>query len=77
MNQDDAIQYVKSLREMPKSAESNETYCLSAIEEPGDETQHTPMQKRILQELIALRKLQKFHLQENQTSCDQLLSIRD
>ena len=53
-NHVDAIQHVKELLKMLRSEESNETYWFLTLQEPGDETQHTPIQKSMLEELIAL-----------------------
>ena len=46
---------------------------MSHPQEPGDETQHLPKQKRILQELIALQKLDQLNPLNNQESPDQFL----
>ena len=46
-NYDYAFQYVNSVLKMPKFGEPNETYWSPTPQEPGDETQHTPIQKRI------------------------------
>ena len=40
----------------------------------GDETQHTPLRKRILQELTALQKLEQLYPQNNRESLEQFLS---
>ena len=65
-NNDDSIRYVNALLERPKSAEVDEKHWFPTSQEPGDETQHTRMQKRILQELIALEKLEQLNPQDNQ-----------
>ena len=58
---------------MAKSEESSETCWMSTPQEPGDEAQHTPIQKPILQELIALPKLEQLNPQDNQESRQQFL----
>ena len=46
-NHDYAFPYANSVLKMPKFEEPNETYWSATPQEPDDETQHTPMQKRI------------------------------
>ena len=59
---------------MLKSEQSNETNWFLLPQEPADETQHTPIQKRIFQELIASQKLEQLNPQDNQDSRKQFLS---
>ena len=63
---DDATQYVNTKLKMPKSEASNELFWFSTPQKPGDATQHTPVQQRILQELIALQELEQLNPQEDQ-----------
>ena len=51
---------------MPKSEKSIETYWFTTPQKPGNETQHTPIQKCILQELIALQKLEQLNSKNDQ-----------
>ena len=51
---------------MSNSEENNEAYWFPTPQEPGDEAQHTPKQIRIIQELIALQKLEQLNPQDNQ-----------
>ena len=53
---------------MPKPEEPNETCWFPTPQEPGDETQHTPIEKRTLQELVVLQKLEHLNPQDNQES---------
>ena len=76
-NYDAAIQYVHALLQIPKSIDTNETYWFPTPEEPGGEAQHTPIQKRLLQEIIALQKLEQLNPQNNQESRKQFLSKFD
>ena len=62
---------------MPKREDSNETYLFLNPKEPDDETQHTLIQKRILQELMVLQNLNQLDPQDSQDSRDQLLSNSD
>ena len=45
---DDAIHYVNSLLKTSKKGEVNETYWFPPPQNPGNETEHTPIQTRIL-----------------------------
>ena len=57
---------INLLLQMPKSEETNETYWFATPQEPGDEAQHTPIQKRItVQKLITLQKLEQLNPQDN------------
>ena len=62
---------------MPKSQESNETFWFLTPQEPGDEIQRTPTQKRILQELTTLQKLEQLSHQDKQKSREHFLSNFD
>ena len=73
-NLDDAIQYVSVLLRMPKSEESNDTFWFLTPPEPSDETQRTPIQKPIHQELITLQKLEQLSHQDKQKSRKYFLS---
>ena len=73
-NHIDIIQYVNALLKKYKSNELNETHRLPTRQKPGDQTQRTPIQKRILQDLIALHKLEQLNVQEHQAPRDQVLS---
>ena len=73
-NHDDAIRYVNAILKLPEPEESNETYWFHTPQETGDETQHTPIQKGILQKLVALKKLEQFNPKDNQESREQFLS---
>ena len=60
---------------MPQSEESNEIFWFPTPQKPGDESEHTPLQKRTLQELIALKTLKKVNPQDNQELRDHFLSL--
>ena len=76
-NHEYAIQYVNAILIMLIPQESNETNRFLTTQKPGDETQLTPIQKRILQELIDLQKLEKLNPQDNQKSRNKILSAFD
>ena len=65
-NHDDSIQYVNAFLQITKSEETNETFWFPSLQELGDEAQHTPIQKRILQERMASQKLEQLNPQENE-----------
>ena len=52
---------------MRNSEESNETCWFAKPQKPGDGTQHTSLEKRILKELIVLEKLEHLNRQDNQS----------
>ena len=64
-NHDFSIQLVNKLQKMPKSEKSNDTYRFPTPQEPGNETQYTPIKKRILQEFIALQKKKQINPKHN------------
>ena len=74
-NDNDAIQHVIAFSKMPQSEEFKKTHWIPTLQELGDGKKHTPIQKRLLQKLIALQKLKQPNLQNNQESPDQFLSI--
>ena len=76
-NHDDAIQYINALPQITKSKETNETKWFLTPQEPGDEAQHKSIKKVIIQEPIALQKLEQLNPQENQESRQQFLSHFD
>ena len=59
---------------MAKSEDSNETFWFPTPQEPGDEIQHTPTQKPILQELIVLQKGEQLNPRDDQESSDKFWS---
>ena len=61
---------MKAILKKPRSEETKETHWFPTPQEPGDEAQHTLIQKRILQELIDLQSLEQLKLQTNQESCN-------
>ena len=73
-NQDDAIHYIKSLLKTSKIDEVNETYWFPTPQKPGNEKEHTPIQKRILNELRELEQLEKLNPLEDTDSRNQFLS---
>ena len=76
-NHDDAFKYVNTILKMPKCEQSKERFSLPKPQEPGDETQHTAIQKRTLQELLALHKFEHLNPKDNQNSYHKFLSYFD
>ena len=60
-----------------KPEDYKENYWFPTPEDPGDPQHHTPIQKRILSELINLQELEKLNLQDNTKSRQQFLSYFD
>ena len=76
-NHDDAIHYINSLLKTSKTIEVNETYRFPTLENPGNEREHTPIQRRILNELRELEQLEKLNPLEDTASRKQFLSNFD
>ena len=74
---DDAIPYINSLLKTSKNEEVNETYWFPTPQNPGNEKEHTPIQTRILKELLELEQLEKLNPLENTNSRNQFLSNFD
>ena len=71
---DDAIHYIKSLLKTSKDDKNHETYWFPTPQNPGNEKEHTPIRKRILNELRELKQLEKLNPLENTNSRNQFLS---
>ena len=54
---DDAIHYIESLLKTSKTNEVNENYWFPTPQNSGNETEHTAIQSRILNELRELEQL--------------------
>ena len=57
-DQEQAAHYVSSLIKTNKNLQNQENYWFPTPENPGNPEEHTPIQKRILQELQALQDLE-------------------
>ena len=60
---------------MPKAEACKETNWYLTLPEPGEETQFTPLQKRNVQELLTLRKLEQQGPRDNQKPRDQFQPV--
>ena len=76
-NHDDAIHYINSLLKTSKTDEVNETCWFPTPQKPGKEREHTPIQTRILNELLELEQLEKLNPLEDTNSRDHFLSSFD
>ena len=74
---DEALQYVESILKTAGSDISVETSWLPTPQNPGNPSNHTPKQKRVLTELYALEELERLDPQANQKSQNQFLSNFD
>ena len=62
---ENAAFYVSSLIKSSKPEDFKESYWFPTPEDPGDPQQHTPIQKRILKEILNLQELEKLNPQED------------
>ena len=67
-DQEQAAHYVSSLIKTNKNSQNTENYWFPTPENPGNPEEHTPIQKRILRELQALRDLETLDPTENEES---------
>ena len=76
-NNENAAYYASSLIKSTKPEDFKEHYWLPTPEDPGDPQHHTPIQKRILSELINLQKIEKLNPQDDPESRRQFLTNFD
>ena len=62
---ENAAIYVSSLIKSSKPANFRDNYWFPTPEDPGDPQQHTPIQKRILEELLNLQELEKLNPEDD------------
>ena len=74
---DGAIQNIISLLKTWKTDEANKTYWFPMPQSPGNESAHTPIQTRILNEQRELEQLEQLNPREDTDSRDQFLSNFD
>ena len=67
-NEKDAIYYVSSLLKANRKNDQYEQYWFPTPENPGDEDSHTPIQRRILQELRNLQEPEQLNPQNDDES---------
>ena len=76
-NSENAAYYASSLIKSTKPEDFKENYWFPTPEDPGDPQHHTPIQKRILLDLINLQELEKFNPQDNPEPRRQFLTNFD
>ena len=76
-NPENAAYYASSLIKSTKPEDFKENYWFPTPDDPGDPQHHTPIQKRILSELINLQELEQLNPQEDPESRQQFLSNFD
>ena len=76
-NPENAAHCASSLIKSTKPEDLKENYWFPTLVDPGDPQHHTPIQKRILSELINLQELEKLNPQDNLESRQQFLSNFD
>ena len=74
---ENAAFYVSSLIKSSKPEDFQENYWFPTPEDPGNPEQHTPIQKRILGEILHLQELEKLNPQEDPESRRQFLTNFD
>ena len=65
--------YASSLIKSTKPENFKKNYCFPTPEDAGDPQHHTPVQKRLLSELISFQELEKLNPQDNPESRPQFL----
>ena len=76
-NEEDVIYYVSSLLKANRNNDQYEQYWFPTPENPGDEDSHTPIQRRILQELRNLQEAEQLNPQNDEESRRKILSNFD
>ena len=76
-NEEDAIYYVSSLLKANRNNDQYEQYWFPTPENPGVEDSHTPIQRRILQELRNLQEAEQLDPQNDEESRHKFLSNFD
>ena len=72
---DDVVAYVNALMQVDSSEQIEEKFWFPTPENPGDESEHTPIQQRILRELRQLQRLEELDPKQDEKSRSQFLSL--
>ena len=72
---DDVVPYVSALVQVDSSEQTEEKFWFPTPENPGDESEHTPIQQRILRELRELQRLEELDPKQDEKSRSQFLSL--
>ena len=76
-NHDHDFHYINSLLNTSKTEKVNETYWFPLPQNPGNESEHAPIQTRIVNDLRGLEKLEQLNPQDDIISRNELLAIFD
>ena len=72
---DDVVAYVNALMQVDSSEQTEEKFWFPTPENPGDESEHTPIQQRILRELRELQRLEELDPKQDKKSRSQFISL--
>ena len=72
---DDVVTNINALMQVERPEDNEEKFWFPAPEHPGNEQEHSPIQKRILKELRDLAELEKLDPTENEESRNKFLSM--
>ena len=72
---DDVVTYINALMQVERPDDNEEKFWFPTPEHPGNEQEHSPIQKRILKELRDLAELEKLDPSENEGSRNKFLSM--
>ena len=72
---DDVVTYINALMQVERPEDNEEKFWFPTPEHPGNEQEHSPIQKRILKELRDLAELEKLDPIENEESRNKFLSM--
>ena len=72
---DDVVTYINALMQVERPEDNDEKFWFPTPENPGNEQEHSPIQKRILKELRELIELEKLDPTENEESRNKFLAI--
>ena len=72
---DDVVMYINALMQVERPEDNEEKFWFPTPENPGNEQEHSPIQKRILKELRELTELEKLDPTENEESRNKFLAM--
>ena len=72
---DNVVTYINALMQVERPEDSEEKFWFPTPQNPGNEQEHSPIQKRILKEQRELTKVEKLNLTENEESRNKFLSV--
>ena len=73
---DDVVTYINALMQVERSEDNEEKFWFPTRENPGNEQEHSPIQKRVLKELRELAVLEQLDPTENEESRNKFLAIK-